>query len=357
MSCHIPLFLITALLLSACSEPRNIAACISLQEIRRLGHADLVATGLDERAANAGGGVLGNIRGAVPGADGLTYVLDRYSHKIVVFDSSNKVVRVILGGEGSGPGEFRLPIHLTRTVSGVSVLDYDLRRVTEFSPDGQVLRLTTIDAPNPYRHLVRGDTVWVTHPTEEPGAPAFYRVTLGAEDVEEGLPLSLEDQPFGTAVGAALGGSGALYVTTKRPGVWMVLEKGEWLRRGSPLYPDIMPPVVERADARNIRVAPSQRGAFEIGVIGDSLVVQASYSYARPFDWNDPLRPDEISYALDAFSVEGEHLTTLELPPEVVASQMYVGSESGRILLQRLDPFPQVVEYRLTSCESNQAAS
>jgi hypothetical protein len=344
--------LITALLLSACFEPGSTAACISLQEVRRLGHEELLPTGLNDRAINAGGGVLGNIRGAVPGPGGLTYVLDRYWHKIVVFDSTNSVTRVILGGEGSGPGEFRLPIHLTETASGVSVLDYELRRVTQFSPEGTVLRLTTIDAPSPYRHLIRGDTVWVTHPTEAPDAPAFYRVTLGAGSVQEAPPLTPEDQPFGTALGAALGRSGALYVTTKRPGVWMVLENEKWLRRGSPLYPDVSPPLVERVDARNIRVAPSQRGAFEIGVIGDSLVVQATSSYPRPFDWNDPWRRDEASYALDVFSTDGEHLTTLGLPPSVLPVQMYVGRESGRILLQRSDPFPQVVEYRLT-CDSS----
>lgn len=350
MSSNITSFLITVLLLSACSEPASTAACISLQEVRQLGHGELLRTGLDDRAINAGGGVLGNIRGAVPGPDGLTYVLDRYSQKIVVFDSTDSVTRIILGGEGSGPGEFRLPIHLTATASGVSVLDYELRRVTEFSPAGELLRLTTIDAPHPYRHLVRGDTVWVTHASQGPDAPAFYRVTLGAGRVEEGPPLSPEDQPFGTAFGAALGRSGALYVTTKRPGVWMVLQNGKWLRRGSPLYPDVTPPVVERVDARNIRVAPSQRGAFEIGVIGDSLIVQATSSYPRPYDWNDPWRRDEASYALDVFSIDGEHLTTLALPPRVVPIQMYVGRESGRILLQRSDPFPQVVEYRLT-CE------
>jgi hypothetical protein len=349
---------LTAILLisacSACSEPASTAVCKSLQEVRRLGHAELVAAGLSDRAVNAGGGVLGRISGAVPGRDGLTYVLDRYSQKVVVFDSSNNVAGVFFGGEGSGPGEFRLPIHLTRTASGVSVLDYELRRVTEFSPDGQMLRLTTIDAPSPYRHLVHGDTVWVTHHTESPGEPAFYRLTLGAGGVEHGPPLSLEDQRFGTAFGAAMGPSGALYVTTRRPGVWMVLENGQWLRRGSPLYPDVMPPVLEQVDARNVRVTPSQRVAFEIGVIGDSLIVQATSSLARPFDWDDPPSRDETSYALEVFSANGVHLASLELPPEVVPSQMYVGRESGRIFLQRSDPFPQIVEYRLASCESNQ---
>lgn len=350
---HYPVAL---LLLSACSESGSTFTCLSLEEVRRLGHAELQVAGLDERAVDAGGGVLGRIRGSVPGKDGHTYVLDRYSQKVVVFDSSNNVVRVIFGGDGSGPGEFRLPIHLARTDSGVSVLDYDLRRITEFSTDGQMLRIASIDAPNPYRHLVRGDTVWVTHPAESPGEPAFYRAVLGGA-VQEGPPLSLEDQPFGTAFGAAFGGRGNLYVTTRRPGVWMVLDEGRWLRRGSPLYPNVTPPVVEQVDARNTRVTPSQRVAFEIGVIGDSLVIQATSSLSRPFDWDDPPGRDETVYALEVFSTSGKHVTTLQLPPGVVPSQMYVGRESGRILLQRSDPFPQVVEYRLTPCERTQTTS
>jgi hypothetical protein len=337
--------------LAGCAgEPIAQASCLDLAEVNRFGHADVVPDGLDQRAVNARGGVLGDIRGVAVSPDGSVVVLDRAWQKVVSFGLDGSVERVVFGGEGEGPGEFKLPIDMARTETGVSVLDYELRRVTRFDWSGSLEGVIQVSAPRPFRHLAVGETLWVT-----PGGggrstgPVLYRLSGEGSLLDEGPAANPEDEDFGPGVGMAFAPDGAVLLTTARPGVWLAYDGGAWERRGTPLFPDDTPPVEEQVSERLIQVTPAQYAAVGIGTLGDSLVVQGIQAY--PNDYRESrLARDAVRYLLGVFSAAGGHRSTIDLPVGVDPGYLHVDQETGRLFLQATVPFPQVVEYQLQSC-------
>jgi hypothetical protein len=71
--------------------------------------------------------------------DGNLYVLDRGSHRVVVFDPDGGF-RHTIGRRGSGPGEFQGPIGLAVTGQEVAILDMANNAVVVFRRDGHYLR-------------------------------------------------------------------------------------------------------------------------------------------------------------------------------------------------------------------------
>jgi len=335
----------------SCATPNRTPACMELKEVRRFGDREVIPYNLDSIAIAAGAGVLGQIRGAMIGPDSLVYVLDRYWAKIVAFRPDGAVERVILGGEGKGPGEFETPIDITEADRGFSVLDYGLIRITEFSWSGALLAVHRLQSRPPWRHVIRGDTVWIGYSSGGPtDGPMFYRVRVTGEPLDSGPPLPEEDRPFGTGLGMATSPSGELLVTSTRPGVWYSETRGSWSRRGRPLYPSTPPPAVEQTGPQQSRVTPAQQEAAGIGLLGDSIVLQGFYSLPRPFDWHSPPARDEFRHAVAVFRIDGQHVATIYLPPGVSTGYLFSEPASGRILLDTSDPYPQVIEYRLLGC-------
>lgn len=71
---------------------------------------------------------------------GNLYVLDNGNHRVQVFDPSGRHLRSI-GGEGEGPGEFKMPARLSVTNDGTcAVFDMANQRVSIFDPEGKLLR-------------------------------------------------------------------------------------------------------------------------------------------------------------------------------------------------------------------------
>jgi DNA-binding beta-propeller fold protein YncE len=69
---------------------------------------------------------------------GLLFVADTYAHDIKVFTDAGVLVRVI-GGRGSGDGEFNYPTHLAYANDELYVTDTLNSRVQVFSAEGEVL--------------------------------------------------------------------------------------------------------------------------------------------------------------------------------------------------------------------------
>jgi hypothetical protein len=331
----------------ACSDARtDTAQCLVLEELNRFGSADAALS-----ADSVDHSILGDIRGAVRSPAGEVLVLDRFAHHIVGFDRDGTVTRVIRGGRGEGPGEFMLPMHLTATDRGMAVIDYDLRRITEFDWSGDLLRVTRSETPAPWHLILIGDTAWITY--SDLGlstSPIFIRVDLPQESIIAGPSLESEDQAYGLTVGAWRTADATLLVSTARPGVWMEFAAGATLRRGSPLYPEDAPPITEQVAPRQYRVSQSQHTASGLAVIGDSLVVQGVFSLSRPFDWNDPPRRDEGTQAVAVFDRHGRHVATLPLPPSSRTRFMSADRNTGRLFVPVAEPYPQVIEYQLLEC-------
>ena len=333
------------LLLAACAEPSAIAPCLDLAEVRRYGVMD------DSESDNAAPGVLGDIRGIVPGPNGDVFVLDRSAHRVVAFDSTG-AARVGAGRSGEGPGEFRLPMHLASTARGFSVLDHDLKRITEFDWSGRLLHVTRLESlPPPWRHIVRNDTAWVAYNQNTSGDKLFDVVRLATGEVAAGRGLEPEDMPFGAGLGIAFTSNGELVVNTARPGVWMTQSGDSWTRRGTPRFPDDLPPREEQTGPLQSRVTPAQHTSSGLAVIGDSLILQGTFSYPRPFDWNDPPARDEGVLSLDVYRADGQHVTNLPIPLGAVTNVLTSDPVTGRIFLPVNQPYPQVVEYNLQKCE------
>ena len=89
------------------------------EEVRRYGWVDMIgdSAALAPHVRRAGGGVLGLPGGSVQGPDATVYVVDRDWRKIVAFRPDGTVEDVLLGGEGEGPGELRLPVDLAMTAN------------------------------------------------------------------------------------------------------------------------------------------------------------------------------------------------------------------------------------------------
>lgn len=338
--------ILSTLAVSSCGESDAGAdTCFELGELRRYGEESA------PEGSELASGVLGEVRGIAIGPYGDRYILDRSWQKIVMFDSLGEYKNVILGGEGQGPGEFILPMHLTATDRGISVIDYELVRMTEFDWSGSLIDTKRLDVSGPWRHLVRNDTVWIGRSgSSAPTAPFILRTTRNGQRVSDSPPLAEEDRSYGLAPGLAWTNEGLL-ASTRRPGVWMELYSDAWLRRGAPLFPTDPPPLEEVTGPRQSRVTPAQHNATSIGLLGDSVVVQGFSSLPAPFDWNNPPARDAYVPYLAVFKRTGEHIATLDLPRGAVPLHLFVDSQAERIFVPVNEPFPQVIEFVLRSCE------
>ena len=83
----------------------------------------------------------------VPGvrtlSDGRIAVLDAGSYRVRVYDSTGRHL-MDLGGEGDGPSEFRWPQFLGVVADTLFVYEYVGGDLTWFSPDGQLLRTSSV---------------------------------------------------------------------------------------------------------------------------------------------------------------------------------------------------------------------
>lgn len=76
-------------------------------------------------------------------SNGYYYVADSGDSRIAVFDAKGRFIQII-GREGSGPGEFQLPIIQNISNGIISVFDLRLRRTTRYRTDGSLLDIITL---------------------------------------------------------------------------------------------------------------------------------------------------------------------------------------------------------------------
>jgi hypothetical protein len=108
---------------SAALQSSNSPANLQLREEFRIGSRDDSATALT---------AIGQI---TVGPDGSLHVQQPRELLIRVFDSGGRFVRTI-GRSGRGPGEFEMLNAIGWVVDTLYAIDYSLRRVTQFTPDG-----------------------------------------------------------------------------------------------------------------------------------------------------------------------------------------------------------------------------
>ena len=339
------------LTLGACREPtENSGPAFALQEIRRYGwlEAPADAAGQAPQGLPIDAGVLGSPGGVVRGADSVTYVLDRQAKRIVGFGIDGAPKKVILGGSGDGPGEFRWPSHLAARRDQLTVLDSDLSRVSVFDVSGAFAGSFTLGRPSS-RLAWMGDTAWVPS-VGRPGVerPIAFAYSENGDSLAVAPFPSSEDQAFGEGLGVVASQDGSLIVNSARPGIWYEFRGNAWSTIGAPLFPDMEPPIVERTAERELTVTPAQASASGVALVGDSLVVQLYWEFTRPFSWENPPGRDEIRRHLGVFSRAGRALDDIVLSqPGLDFNHLEGDPASGHLFLFVSEPFPQVIEYAL----------
>jgi hypothetical protein len=187
--------------------------------------------GLDESAtaANASlplqGAVLGQIAAIRAVENGRIAVLDAAFKKVVVFDSTGAVHRIIGKGSGQGPGEFTHPTAMDWDAGRLAVFDYSQNRVTVFDTIGNVIQ--TVNVRRAKDIALRGDTLWGTF---MPGrSNMVWRTHLSgtATDVVESIPVDEAHSRFypkGAIARLGRDEDGAVLVAHHRPGLWYAID-------------------------------------------------------------------------------------------------------------------------------------
>lgn len=329
-----------------CAEEQPSRLEFTLREIQRYGDEELGPADSSALDRHFGAGILADVVGISVDSAGILSVLDRDWVKIVRFDPSGEFLGLVQWGRGEGPGEFMLPIHLTRGSNGhLSALDYELGRVTWF-PEGFEPIVIPLNRRGLFEHLVLGDTILVTRPHADASTRAFVTIFSAAGDSIGASPLlPEEDRAFGSSLSMTRGPNGTVLVSTQRPGVWMERFGGRWIRRGNPLFPEALPPHEDTVGALEIRVTPSQVSAAGIAATPDGTVVQGYMRYSRPYSWEDPPGRTEVERYLAFFEPDGHHLGSVRLPPGVQSVCLTANPATGNVYLCSTDPFPQVIEY------------
>jgi hypothetical protein len=344
---------------SACEPGVEQGRSYQLEEVARYGWLDMPADSLNlpPEARREGGGILGAIHGVFQADDSTVYVLDPQWKKIVAFAPGGSVLRVILGRAGEGPGEFMTPVDLAATADGLlAVLDYRLGRVSFLDPQGQFQHSINLHVGGLLRFAILGDSLWATRGilpgSEAPMARIFAR---SGDEIGQAPPLAERDRDFGGGVHLAVSDSRTLLLTLAQPGLWVEYSQGEYVRRGTELFPEMEPP---REDYENevLVVTPAQAQVAGLGMLNSDLVVQRYWRFTRPFDWNDPPSPEEIDHYIALFSATGDNLGTVRLhgSAQFGTKYMHVSRATGHIFVPAYDPYPMVIEYRLV--ESTEAS-
>ncbi len=76
------------------------------------------------------------------GLDGCFYVMDRGNHRVAVFDNNGQFIRSF-GGEGEGPGTFRILAYQALHDGVLHIRDGNLNRTTRMMLDGTVINILT----------------------------------------------------------------------------------------------------------------------------------------------------------------------------------------------------------------------
>jgi hypothetical protein len=171
-----------------------------------------------------GGGSLSQVAAIRPLSGGRVAVLDAGFKKVVIFDRTGRIERVLGRGQGRGPGEFLFPTGLAVTGDTIAVFDYSQNRITSFSTSGQLLFATT--SPRAKDIAIVGREFWGA---AMPGVGhMLWRTSFsgGIESAQDALPVDREHaafEPRGVYARLGVDVDGSTLIAHQRPGLWFEL--------------------------------------------------------------------------------------------------------------------------------------
>ncbi|HEX2211022.1 MAG TPA: 6-bladed beta-propeller [Longimicrobium sp.] len=177
------------------------------------------------RADGAAHETFGEVSGVAFDAQDNLYVLDRKSHRVLVYDANGRFVRQF-GAQGQGPGEFMAPMQLAVAGDGtIIVSDLGRRGYSLFRPDGTFLRNVLMEEWMPglgggIGWHPRGGIVSTARPALGPsrnGTTTQNVLPLLFQPVAGGQPTRLYDIPQAIRVDQQTSGPGQFNVRMRPP--------------------------------------------------------------------------------------------------------------------------------------------
>lgn len=338
---------------------------------------------------------LGHVSAMAVGSDGSIFVYDAAVNNVIRFDSSGAWVAVV-GGEGEGPGEYRV-VQGIRTLPGGRLATWDprLNRITVYDTDGGYLDSYRVPFglhdPRSFEIDTAGNFYvmsWNPQAATETEIPKFFIKVSSSGQILDTIPLPLENSvgprfvvptdegwryPFLQATKWALSPFGYL-VTGRNTEYAFTLhladgpprrfgraytpveltgeERGIWQRRVDAFYerkdrPD-GPPAVTPSDPSQATDLPKTKPAYrDLWTDDDGRIWVERYVRAerRPVrqGWRTALLREPTTF--DVIEPDGTFLGTVVLPPH---TSIYVRRDD-RIWCVRTGEFdePYVVRYRI----------
>lgn len=324
---------------------------IRIDQIRRIGwlNAGDSVDDLTDTDREYQGGVLSAVADVKMGPDDSLFVLDRDYQKIVVFGPEGSFGRLILGGYGSGPGEFNRPRSLTLTEQGeIAVIDRGNSRLTLLSRSGEYI--SSFRTAQRDRDLAsRNDTLFVTQFYQSEDDSSLDLYTLEGEEVggmisptPEMVDLSLHGEP-GILNESA---DGTLLFASPEVGIWYESSSGPFVRRGQPLFSDLEGQTVTRQRGNrsvDLRVTPAApRGILRTSE-GLTLII---FTVTAP----DRIASTDLTEGtwMAVFNAEGIYSGKAHLFGDSLgAVYPTLKSRSDRIYFHHWDPYPHIAEYQV----------
>lgn len=351
----LPPILVTAF--TACTEARDPAdAATALEEYslvvaQRFGWNELSDSTrpMTDRERLFSGAVLGRPTSILVDDIGNVFVADGGFQKIVVFSPDGDFLRLFIGGDGKGPGEFGLPGPVVFGPRGdLWVFDFWLQRLTRFSTGGRLIGTMPVPASITPRMLEFAATPEILYGKKFARDSVALLVafdTLG-NTLGEFVDPTADDVRFsrGRSLAAALG-------TTSDPHELIIAypDVGTWSRirgltvderRGAPLFPGAVPwpHTGSIYGITTIRVAAQ---AMNTGAFADGT----TYIRFRDFqNTDDPSNPIERMALYDSTGV------LLDVLDSVGTSGAFAHSPHERAFYTVYeDPYPHIVKLLLVA--------
>lgn len=283
------------------------------------------------------GGMLTQVVDLAEGRDGALYVLDREACKVVVFEPSGAVRRIIGNGKGEGPGEFVRPGSLALSEQGeLFVLDAGRSRVTVFDTSGTLKRTLVIAGSMGFQVRVTRDRLYISQYTFRAGAPVVLVYDHAGTLIDKVYTPTEADVSFGRTGNTyrmTVMHDGKVALAHTNPGTWSSLD-APGSRFGKPLVDEN--PVQQQDGAWT--ASAFLRGFGELGT-NRMLVL-----FDRRKPGSTPEHP-KVNIFLAVLRPDGTPVETIDVGE---VGRNLLGSRDGNsFYLTVAEPSYQVVRFRL----------
>ena len=285
------------------------------------------------------------------------YICDDINIEVKKFSKDGQYIQTLSKGEGKGPGEFIRPrIIRVDSSNHVFVLDQSLKRITEFSSDGEVLKITMIKTLVPGNFLISKGVAYVVGFFIY-GTPPVQIIDLNNGELIDAFGSRSKDSLLVSRIGNCgridSDNNGHIYYAGYYPyRISVFSSEGEEMIDFSRKASFIKPPVKIRDKTTGQYYMSSQGGIREIVYFGGeylmALVEKCTNKKGHP-------EKVKITQILDLFDKSGTWLLSIHIAEyfDNPYTRRVKFDEEGNIYMTVDEPFPQVVKYSFKLRDKN----